>query len=906
MSNNYDKIVKLACKPKNAPPKDKYINSLVSATFQDDGALADISRSLSLRLREPNAVIVFKALLTFHLLLRGGSADNLLSYLSSSSVLRLQNVTNQNWEGYSPPSHLGHYARYLDSRIATFRELKHDPVAAQNESNRRSTGLGANSKARRLRHLPVEKGLLREVKAVQRILDSLVACQFYDDDIKDENTVMAYRMLIKDLLVLFQAGNEGVCNILEHYFEMSKIDATEAFSIYKSFIKQTDRIVDYLAIARRLQNVVNVPVPNLKHAPTSLVKALEEYLSDPNFEQNRQEYKKSLGVVEGRPAGKSPAAGSSSLPAASFTSEVPAKKEEPKPQPPPGASQKIQDFFDSIQSDQQPTMFRGPASNNSFSAQQQAQQAQMFQMQQAQFQQQQFLAEQQQQQMANPFRQSLMPQQTGFIQPNATSFPGGQQPFLQPQATSAAAFGNRTSMFVPNGATPFMQPQQTGFIQSGAQQGQQPSGQQQGQQEMLASQPTGFQATFLQPQATGNPFRQSMLAPIHTGVPHPSGAFSQPASPFQQQSTFNRPGSTPADSVKPLTAQPTGSKNPFAPAQSTQPVANKDPSMNELAMNRFNAQFAPQPPQAMSGLPQPGGQGQQASSGSFDPFAPATSGAASNTANGTGTSAMSDIASAFTGSSASSNPLTQFGALNLGAPGVPNFASSSPSLFLQPSATGSLDGRTQSPLQQQPTGFLQPQRTGYGGSTVRPFKPTSNFGAGLLETLPPIQEPDGAAATPTSGSGIGAQPTGAGFPFGAQAGQGAASPNGPGFNANALGGLAGAFGAPSPGANPAASPGLSPQKTGFQPTSSFGQQLVAQTTGAGANPFRQSMLGGLAVAQLGAQPTGAFGAFGGQQQQPQPQMNQGANGAGNAFGAGGAFGALSPFAGQNRPGGSLI
>ena len=82
---------------------------------------------------------------------------------------------------------------------------------------------------------------------------------------------------------------------------MSKSDATEAFDIYKSFIKQTDKVVDYLGVVRKLHNVVNVPVPNLKHAPTSLVKALEEYLNDPNFEDNRREYKRSLGVVEGKP-----------------------------------------------------------------------------------------------------------------------------------------------------------------------------------------------------------------------------------------------------------------------------------------------------------------------------------------------------------------------------------------------------------------------------------------------------------------------------------------------------------------------------------------------------------------------------------------------------------------------------
>ena len=36
-----------------------------------------------------------------------------------------------------------------------------------------------SAKARRLRHLPVEKGLLREVKMVQKMLDSLVKCKVW-------------------------------------------------------------------------------------------------------------------------------------------------------------------------------------------------------------------------------------------------------------------------------------------------------------------------------------------------------------------------------------------------------------------------------------------------------------------------------------------------------------------------------------------------------------------------------------------------------------------------------------------------------------------------------------------------------------------------------------------------------
>jgi hypothetical protein len=44
-------------------------------------------------------------------------------------------------------------------------------------TGRKVASLIQAAKARRLRHLAVEKGLLREVKGVQRILDALVQCR---------------------------------------------------------------------------------------------------------------------------------------------------------------------------------------------------------------------------------------------------------------------------------------------------------------------------------------------------------------------------------------------------------------------------------------------------------------------------------------------------------------------------------------------------------------------------------------------------------------------------------------------------------------------------------------------------------------------------------------------------------
>ena len=43
--------------------------------------------------------IVFKALIVLHTMIRNGSTDNVLSYLSSSEVLRLRDISSGNWGG---------------------------------------------------------------------------------------------------------------------------------------------------------------------------------------------------------------------------------------------------------------------------------------------------------------------------------------------------------------------------------------------------------------------------------------------------------------------------------------------------------------------------------------------------------------------------------------------------------------------------------------------------------------------------------------------------------------------------------------------------------------------------------------------------------------------------------------
>lgn len=100
------------------------------------------------------------------------------------------------------------YAHYLQTRITAYKELKHDVVRVQAENNRASIyrnqteGVSGQSvsvhpferpshrlsrivwvyhfdaeRARKLKSLTVEKGLLRETQQVQKVIDSLVKCE---------------------------------------------------------------------------------------------------------------------------------------------------------------------------------------------------------------------------------------------------------------------------------------------------------------------------------------------------------------------------------------------------------------------------------------------------------------------------------------------------------------------------------------------------------------------------------------------------------------------------------------------------------------------------------------------------------------------------------------------------------
>ncbi|KAF2140983.1 uncharacterized protein K452DRAFT_327263 [Aplosporella prunicola CBS 121167] len=558
MASSFEKSVKGATKIKLAPPKSKYVEHILVATHAGEAGVAEIFRALSNRLRDSTWTIVFKSLIVIHLMIREGEPDVTLKYLAQSPSRRL--AINNFTEVQTQGRNIRTYSEYLSQRATGFASTRIDYVR---------NGEG------RLKRLTVDKGLLRETEELQAQIHALLQCDPLSQEVENEITLTAFRLLTMDLLALFHVMNEGTINVLERYFEMSHTDAERALKIYKTFTRQTEAVVQYLSIARLHEHSTRLEIPKIKHAPTSLANSLEEYLNDKDFEVNRRQYLAQQDAKRGgKPNGTSKPLGDSK-PAAN--EDFP----DSKPQQAKGPAPDLIDFFESIEQNQEPM----------------AQQAPGYPQQQMQF----------------PQQTGMMPQPTGFA-PQPTGFPpqqdmfGGNNPFGQPQppqplqqSFTGAGFG---------GYGP--QPQQ--------QFGQQPNF----QQPQFTGAPAAQQ---LLPQPTStNPFRASMMM---TGGSNPGTPNRTSTNPFAKHNTAQSTGgyspslpsiNTP-DSIsqqpQSLMPQATGSTNPFARPSTANPSGPGQPglmpnvtgSTNPFRQSAFVNQQTGQgwqagPQQTMGGLEQ--------------------------------------------------------------------------------------------------------------------------------------------------------------------------------------------------------------------------------------------------------------------------------------------------------------
>ena len=77
-----------------AAPKSKYVEAILSATHGGEAGVAEVFRTLQVRLRDSTWTIVFKALIIVHLMIREGEENVTLRYIAESPKrLAISNFT---------------------------------------------------------------------------------------------------------------------------------------------------------------------------------------------------------------------------------------------------------------------------------------------------------------------------------------------------------------------------------------------------------------------------------------------------------------------------------------------------------------------------------------------------------------------------------------------------------------------------------------------------------------------------------------------------------------------------------------------------------------------------------------------------------------------------------------------
>ncbi len=399
---------------------------------------------------------------------------------------------------------------------------------------------------------------------------------------------------------------------------MSKYDAERALSIYKTFVKQTNQVVEYLVMARQYEHATRLEVPKLKHAPTSLANALEEYVRDPDFELARREYlaqqeaKKNRGKgnnASSRAAGADKSSPSQQRGMSKDVSPPSNIAEAPSAAPPAkkqvrGPDPDLIDFFESIEQNQQPMAQSLPSAPPQIPVSQLPQQGYAFQPQEL---------------PAQNTQQAFVPPQTLFgTTPGELAntqinpiFNAAPTQLDGPSAISGSGFGGFSPAASAQPVVPTFTPSITGSQQDAAFAVQ--------NAPFTSPQPPPLLGNLqVQGQQSTNPFRQSMM-PTGTSVSAaPSfgagSSFASPVGPQQSSNPFARvPQQVTISMPPPLPTGAAAAPSPFQAGPSGQlyqlPQTANRPLENSGGAPRSTNPFA----QMLSAAPPTDAQQQPAS-----------------------------------------------------------------------------------------------------------------------------------------------------------------------------------------------------------------------------------------------------------------------------------------------------
>ncbi|KAF3534489.1 hypothetical protein DY000_02038369 [Brassica cretica] len=270
-------------------PKERHIRKIFSATsaVRPRADVAYCIHALAKRLsRTHNWVVAIKVLIVIHRTLREGDPtfrDELLNYSHRGHILRISNFKDDTSPlAWDCSAWIRTYALFLEERLECYRVLKYDI-----EAERLPKGSGASSKnvdfnasqTYRTRMLSNEE-LLEQLPALQQLLFRLTGCKPEGAGYSNYLIQYALALVLKESFKVYCAINDGIINLVDLFFEMSRHDAVKALNIYKRAGQQAENLADFYEHCKSLELARNFQFPTLRQPPPSFLATMEEYIKE--------------------------------------------------------------------------------------------------------------------------------------------------------------------------------------------------------------------------------------------------------------------------------------------------------------------------------------------------------------------------------------------------------------------------------------------------------------------------------------------------------------------------------------------------------------------------------------------------------------------------------------------------
>ncbi|KAJ0031472.1 hypothetical protein Pint_14016 [Pistacia integerrima] len=248
------------------PPKERHVRKIFSATsvIRPRADVAYCIHALAKRLSKTrNWIVAIKTLIVIHRTLREGDPtfrEELLNYSHRGHFLQISNFKDDSSPlAWDCSAWVRTYALFLEERLECFRILKYDI-----ESERLTKSSPTASKAHSRTRLLNCDELLEQLPALQQLLYRLIGCQPEGSAYHNYLVQYALALVLKESFKIYCAINDGIINLVDMFFDMSRHDAVKALDIYKRAGQQAESLADFYDYCKGLELARNFQFPMLR------------------------------------------------------------------------------------------------------------------------------------------------------------------------------------------------------------------------------------------------------------------------------------------------------------------------------------------------------------------------------------------------------------------------------------------------------------------------------------------------------------------------------------------------------------------------------------------------------------------------------------------------------------------